>query len=212
MSTLTIKPQKPADKIWLDEEGQSIPYDRTTKYERLAENNIGKMAKEALSLNTKLLTFKTSLKSTVESLHSEFIAGNSGKINGKGKGNITLYNFDRSIKVEVNINEPIHFDEEYIKLAKAELDALLADELHSASSWIKGVISDAFEKSRGELDTDKVLSLKKHASRTSDARYHKAMEFIDKAINRPTSKEYYRVWVRADSGQYQNVQLNFSAI
>lgn len=211
MNQLQVKQQKPADKLWRDEAGVNIPYDRTTKYERKAEINISKMAKEALLLNSRLTTFKTDLKAIVETLYAEFVACNDGKATSK-KGNITLYTFDRSVKVEVNVNEPIHFDEEYIKLAKAELDALLADELEGTSSWVKAVISDAFEKSRGELDTDKVLGLKKHASRTTDARYHKAMAFIDQAINRPTSKEYYRVWVRSADGQYQNVQLNFSAL
>ena len=208
---LVIKQQKPADKVWRDEAGVEIPFNRTTKYEKTAEVALSKLAKEALAINRKLEAFKTDLKGTVEAMYAAFVESNDGKATSK-KGNITLYNFDRSIKVEVNVNEPIHFDEEFIKLAKAELDALLADELEGTSSWIKGVISDAFEKSRGELDTDKVLGLKKHASRTTDERYHKAMKFIDQAINRPTSKEYYRVWVRGDNGQYQNVQLNFSAI
>ena len=211
MSTFKIKQQKAADKFWQDEAGLSIPFDRITRYERKAEAGIGKITKEAIALNTRLSAFKTDLKEMVDTLYKEFVTSNEGKSASK-KGNITLYNFDRSVKVEVNINEPIHFDEEFIKLAKAELDALLADELHNTSSWIKGVISDAFEKSRGELDTDKVLGLKKHASRTTDERYHKAMKFIDQAINRPTSREYYRVWVRGENGQYQNVQLNFSAI
>jgi len=212
MSTLTVKQQKPADKNWLDEEGKVIPYNRTTPYERKAETLISKLAKEAININVKLLNFKSEVKAQAEELYKTFVAANNGKIQGKGKGGITLYNFDRSIKIEVAINEPIHFDEEFIKLAKAELDALLKDSLKEVASWIEPLIMSAFEKSRGELDTDKVLSLKKHASRITDPRYKKAMDFIDKAINRPTSKEYYRVWVRNDAGQYQNVQLNFSAI
>lgn len=214
MSTLTIKQQKPADKIWLDEQGQSIPYARTTPYERKAELNIGRLAKEAIVLNDKLAAFKTLITQTVQELHIEFLASNNA-VQTKGKGNVTLYNFDRSIKVEVNVNEPIRFDEEYIKLAKAELFGILDDELSGASSWIKGLITDAFEKSRGELDTDKVLSLKKHASRVPTnikERYDRAMGYIDKAINRPVSKTYHRVWVRGENGHYQNVQLNFSSI
>jgi len=211
---LVIRQQKPADKLWADEQGQVIPYGRLTNYEKKAEVNISKMAKEALTLNGKLTAFKSFVEQTVSDLYDEFIASN-GAVKGKGKGNITLYNFDRSIKVEVNVNEPIRFDEEYIKLAKAELFGILDDELEKASSWVKGIITDAFEKSRGELDTDKVLSLKKHASRVPaniKERYDLAMQFIDKSINRPTSKTYHRVWVRNGTGQYQNIQLNFSSI
>lgn len=212
---LQVRQQKPAHKAWGDEQGNLIPYNRITPYEKNAESTLSKMAKEAIALNEKLVAYKASLRAAIEKLYKEFVESNGGKIQGKGKGGITLYNFDRSIKVEVKINEPIHFDEEYIKLAKAELFAILDDELEGTSSWVKGLITDAFEKSRGELDTDKVLSLKKHASRVPDSikpRYNKAMELIDKAINRPTSKQYERVWVRDENGKYQDVQLNFSAI
>lgn len=212
MNTLTVTQQKPADKKWLDEQGEAIPYDRTTTYERKAESNLAKLAKEALVINSRLAAFKSTIKATAEALYADFVKSNDGKTIGKGKGNITLYNFNRTIKLEVAVNEPIHFDEEYIKLAKAELDSLLKDSLKEVSSWIEPLIMSAFEKSRGELDTDKVLSLKKHAKRITDPRYHKAMEFIDQAINRPTSKEYFRVWVRNASGQYENIQLNFSAV
>jgi len=214
MSTLQIKQQKPADKHWIDEQGQQIPVNRVTPFEKKRENGIAKLAKEAMAINAKLSAFKDNIRATADELYKELVSSEKG-IQGKGKGNITLYNFDMSIKVEVNINEPIHFNEEYIKLAKAELDAIFEDELDSSSAWIKGLIIDAFSKSRGELDTDKVLSLKKHASRVPahlKERYDKAMAFIDKAINRPTSKAYYRVWVRNPEGQFENVQLNFSAI
>lgn len=209
--TLLVKQQKPADKNWMDEAGTVIPYNRTTKYEKVAEVGISKLAKRALAINSDLDAFKRDLKGTVEVLYQIFVESNDGKETTK-KGNVTLYNFDRSIKVEVAVNEPIHFDEEYIKLAKAELDSFLKESLKDVGSWIEPLIMAAFEKSRGELDTDKVLSLKKHADRIKDERYHKAMKYIDKAINRPTSKEYYRVWVRNATGQYQNIQLNFSAI
>ncbi|MEO7212629.1 DUF3164 family protein [Mucilaginibacter sp.] len=214
MSTLTFNQQKPADKKWLDEQGNVIPYDRTTPYERKAESNISKLAKEAIAINAKLNIFKAFIDETAEMLYQEFVKTNNG-LQGKGKGNVTLYNFDRSIKLEVSVSEPIRFDEEYIKLAKAELDDVLRNALKDAETWVKGIITDAFEKKRGELDTDKVLALKKHAFRVPEhikPQYDKAMDFIDKAINRPTSKKYHRVWVRGTDGQYKSVQLNFSSI
>ena len=70
----------------------------------------------------------------------------------------------------------------------------------------------AFETSRGKLDTKKVLSLKRHASRIKDKRYHEAMDLIDKAIRKPESKTYFRVWEKDENGQYKSVDLNFSSI
>ena len=136
MSTLTVKKQTPADKNWLDEQGQAIPYNRVNVYERTAEITLSKLAKDALIINSKLSAFKAQVRTAVDFLYKSFVEQNDGKIQGRGKGNITLYNFDRSIKVEVNVNEPIRFDEEFIKLAKAELDALLKDNLGKAADWI----------------------------------------------------------------------------
>ncbi len=62
------------------------------------------------------------------------------------------------------------------------------------------------------MDTDKILSLRRHAADVKDPRYGEAMALIDKAIRKPKSKEYYRVWVKADNGQYRSVELNFSYI
>lgn len=213
MNNLTVKQQKPSDKTWFDEQGNGVPFNRLTKFEKNKEATIGKLAKEALAISNKLLHFKATIKAAIEQMHLEMLADNEASPQkGKGKGNRTFYLFDRSVKVEVNINEPIRFDEEYIKLAKNELDIMLAEELGETADWLKGIITDAFEKNRGELDTDKVLSLKKHASRTTNARFHKAMGYIDKAINRPTSKAYYSVSIRNAEGKYELVQLNIAAI
>src|SRR6185437_12762400 len=152
---LIIKQQTPKDKVWTDEEKIDVPYSRTTPYERKAEANLTKIAKEAIALNAKLTAYKNDMRAKVEELYKDFVAQNGGKIQGKGKGAITLYNFNRTIKVELSINEPIRFDEEYIKLAKAELDAFLKEALKDISSWVEPMILSAFEKSRGELDTDK---------------------------------------------------------
>jgi hypothetical protein len=212
MIAAQIKQQKPADQLWLDETGMRIPYNRVKPYERLNERKLAVLAKSAIDLNTRLTAFKATLKETAEELYHAFLEGNNGKAPGKGKGGITLFNFNRSIKVEVDINDNIVLDEAFINLAKAEFDDVLNDAISDAKEWFKPILMDAFETSGGRLDYKKVLNLKRYKDRITDPRFHKAMDFIDKAIRKPSSTEYFRVWVRNEAGKYVDVQLNFSKI
>jgi hypothetical protein len=139
------------------------------------------------------------------------IAENNGKVR-ETKGNLVLYNFDGSIKLEVNINDRIEFDSVLLDQCKAKLDQLLNENLSTNESFIKDIVMSAFETGRGKLDTKKVLALKKHSSRIKHPLYTEAMEFLDKSIRRPDSRTYYRVWVKDEEGKYENIDLNFSSI
>ena len=211
MKTVEIKQQKSSNVLWIDEAGREIPYSRITQYERLAERSTAKLAREADRINKSLTAFKTAIKDEAVALYEAFCRENNGKI-GQGKGNATFYNFDRSIKVEVTVNEAISFDENTIALAKTKLDELLSDGLAEAKDFVKPMVMDAFQTSGGKLDTKRVLGLRRYADRIKDARYAEAMTLIDKSIRKPKSKEYFRVWVKGNDGQYKDIQLNFVAI
>ncbi|MBC7399821.1 MAG: DUF3164 family protein [Mucilaginibacter sp.] len=208
---MKINQQKSTSLNWIDEAGSSIPYNRTTNYERNAERTTAKLAKSALALNANLTLFKSLFITEACKLYEAFCKENNGKI-GQGKGNATFYNFDRSIKIEVAIQEAIVFDENTIELAKAKLDDVLNDGLEGAKDFIKPLVMDAFKNTGGHLDTKRVLGLRRYSDRVQDSRYKEAMELIDKAIRKPKSKEYYRVWLKDAQGQYQDVQLNFTSI
>ena len=211
MKTLTVKQQTSKQTFWKDEAGIEIPYKRTTPFERKCEKDTAKIANRALKLNNDLTAFKNDLKQEVEALYEDFKKENGGII-GKGKGNASFYNFDRSIKVEVSINEAITFDENCINLAHEMLKEVISEGLSGAADWIEGIVLDAFAKSNGKLDTKKVLGLRKYEQKVNKPRYSEAMRMIDKGIRRPASKEYFRVWIKDEAGEYKDVQLNFSAI
>jgi hypothetical protein len=207
---MKINKQTPKDTLWVDEAGTQIPYNRTTKYERTAETSVYKLATDAIKLNEALTEYKNKLRKEAERLYALFTEEN-GQL-GKGKGGATFYNFDRSIKVEVSVNDQITFDENTIALAKEKLDELLNDGLQGAKDFVKPMVMEAFQTTAGKLDTKRVLGLKRHAARVKDDRYDEAMALIDKSVRRPSTKEYFRVWVRDENGEYQNVQLNFASI
>ena len=200
--------------MWTDEKGISIPFSRITKPEKIKETNAAKILKEARKANEGLNAFKVLVTDLIaEAFEADL---KEGKVAKEGKGNYLLYSFDRSVKVEVSVNERIEFDENTIGAAKEKFEQFLTDGTNGIDEMIRQLILSAFETARkGKLDTKKVMSLLAYRSRISETKYpafHEALKLIEDSIRRPDSKTYYRVWVKDDAGQFQTVELNFSAI
>lgn len=204
---MKIYKQISKDAHWKDEQGNNVPYNRTTALERTKEQLCFKIAKEALALNNELVNYKKMVAKEAQEIYALAMADAK-----PGKGNFTFYNFDMSIKVEVQINDNIEFDSIVIEQAKQLLLELIEESISADKAFIKDLVLSAFQNTKGSLDTKKVLGLKKHASKIKDTRYHEAMRLIDTSIRIPSSKTYYRVWVKDELGKFQNIDLNLSSI
>lgn len=203
--------QKSSDKVWTDESGTEIPYNRTTKVERLHERSSSKIAKAAIDVNRKLVEFNDMITELSQEAFDEYM--NSKGIDKITKGNYTWFNFDRSIKIEISVSEPIVFDSLTITAAKQKLDEFLDANIESKNTFIKQMIIDAFETQRsGSLDTKQVLKLTSYEDKVNSARFSEAIKLIREAIRRPKSKAYRRVWIKDESGKYQNIELNLSSL
>lgn len=201
------------DKVWIDESGNQIPYNRTTAIERMKEKNAFSLIKKGKSIAKFLAEMKEAVaKATEEVLAAEREANN---VKLEGKGNYTWYNFDRSIKVQVDMSEPIRFDEIKIASAKEKLMNLIRENI-SGDEFIISIAEDAFQTSSGRLDPKKILGLRKHSQRIKNevlkAQWDETMQLIDSSITRPKSKSYYKLWIKNEDGKYEGVELNFSAL
>jgi len=200
---------KPKDKFWQDEQGTAIPVNRINRVERMHERYAGKIVKKALDLNKRLLDFSTMLAELSQEAFDGYMA--SKGIDKKTKGNFTWYNFDRSVKIEVNVNEPIVFDSLTITAAKEKLDAFLDKNIGAKNDFVKAMVIEAFQTQRdGNLDVKQVLKLTAHENRIKNPLFTEAITLIREAIRRPKSKIYRRVWLREADGKYKNVELNLS--
>ena len=206
----TIQKQKSSDQYWTDEKGIKSPYSRTTKAERLMENQSYQLAKEALKINQDLSKFKNNVKEVCQEVYDTFMAEKNNT--APTKGNFTWFNFDRTIKVEVSINERIEFDDLTIIACKDKLNEFLKENVESKDTIIKEMVLDAFETSRGKLDAKKVMSLLRYRSKIKAPIFQEALNLLEQAIRRPESKTYFRVSTRNDAGQYEVIDLNFSSI
>ncbi|MBV7268401.1 DUF3164 family protein [Winogradskyella luteola] len=199
------------DKEWIDESGVSIPYNRTTKAERLHERSSARILKSAISLNKKLSEFKNLIRKLSDEAYKVFMKEKNSKT--KTKGNFTWYNFDRSIKIEVSISEPIRFDDLTIEAAKSKFDEFLDQNIESKNDFVKEMITDAFETQRsGKMDVKQVMNLSRYESKINDPLFSEAVALINQAVRKPKSKTYFRVWQKDEHGEYQNVDLNLSSI
>lgn len=204
-----------AAKLWIDENGLQIPTSRITPAEKLKERTATKLFNKASDINSRLVALKADFDELTEKIILEVMAENNIDNAKPRKGNFSFYNFDRSIKIELDMQERIEFDDALIMVAKEHFDNFLDNGSGGIDEMIKTLIKDAFNTSKGKLDTKKVLSLVKHRTRIPAKKYpefHNAIDAIEKSINRPSSKKYYRISVLNDVGKYEPIQLNFSAI
>lgn len=210
---MKLTQQTSKNQNWIDEAGNSIPYNRLTGSEKLREKSAHTLAKQAFALNARISEFKTLVKKmcdeVVEAIRSE------NKIKTDSKGNFTWYNFNQSIKIEVNVNELIRFDEVLIDAAKDKLMKIISNNI-SGDDFIKSIVTEAFQTTTGKLDTRRILGLKKHSTRISKKdlkeEWMSAMELIDKSITRPESRNYFRIYVKEENGDFKAIDLNFSSV
>mgnify|MGYP001127825008 CR=1 FL=1 len=199
------------ENFWTDENGVQIPVARVTKAEKLRERKTAQLLKKAQDLNARLKAFKDELKQACEEME-EASFGELGINEIAYKGNITLFNFDRSIKVERNISEPMRFDDLTIAAAKERLDEFLREAIESKFDFAKEMIMTAFETRNGKLDPKKITPLTRYESKVNHPLFSEACRLIQQAIRRPDSKTYYRIWLKEDGDKHESVELNFSNI
>jgi hypothetical protein len=202
--------QEIKDGFWTNEAGDRVPVGYINKSDRLKERHAHTLLVRAKSLNEKLAEFKESSKKLNDEVYDA--AMGDYKVNPLNKGNYTWFNFDRSIKVEVSVNERIEFDDLTIKACKEKLDEFLNANVESKHDFVKQLVTDAFATTRGKLDAKKVMSLLRYEDKINDALFQESISLLKQSIRRPDSRTYYRISERQPDGSYQVIDLNFSSI
>lgn len=198
-------------EYWHDEQGNRRPRKFISKMEKTQENEIGKILRKAEKLSDQLTKFKSEMIEGCDLIVEMF--SKREKIDTENwKGNLTLMSFDRSVKVELNANAKIEFDDLSIKACKGLLDEFLSENIDAKNAFISEIVTDAFSTSRGKLDTKKVLSLLKYESKIPDPKFQEAMRFLKDSVRNVGSRNYYRVSVKDSEGAWKQVKLDFSSI
>jgi len=194
-------------KIWKNHKGETVPDKYVDSYEKKKEKLIMKIVKEAEKLNKDLSAYKefTFLKS--DELFDEMFKNNN--MERTNQRNYTLYSFDKSLKIEVNTQDVIDFDDR-IQLAQAKINEFLEKKTAGADQDLSLLVNNAFKTTKGRLDKARILGL--FSLKITHVLWNEAMDLIKQSITTNTTRRYVSVWKRQPDGKYVQIQLNFSAL
>lgn len=163
----------------------------------------------AILVHDELHAFTQKLKKDV----SEFInhaMKNYDKRLGGTKGNVTLFSFDRRIKIERSRQDRLCFNENLIA-AKAMIDECIKRWSKGSNKNLQAIVQGAFKTDKeGRFSAAKVLSLRQH--NIQDEQWQKAMNALADAIEVDSSAEYFRIYYRLENGTYCQLALDIANI
>jgi hypothetical protein len=213
--TNNVKIHNSKDTIWTNATGDQVPLKFVPKTDKVKESLAGKIykaAKNAEATLNELYTLMQGAFDEVRDLIKDEYSIKYNKEKKSGKGSITWFNFDRSIKIEANVNDLVKWDNALMTQALELLNDYLSQNLTEANELIAGLVKSAFANSKGMIDTGKVFQILKYQDKIKQKSFQKACELMKNAQSIDRTKLYMRVFEKDASGQYININLNFSSL
>lgn len=193
-----------------DPKGCLIPESLIKPIDRARDELVLELAKQAKIVSASLSEFKTRVFNDIDAFVELSAEQYDVKLGGK-KGNLTLFCFDGSFKVQVAIAEHMVFDER-LQAAKHLIDECIIAWSEGSRDEIKVLVQSAFQTDKeGKINTGRVLALRRLD--ITDEKWQKAMKAIGESLQVVGSKEYVRFYERiGNTDQYRPISLDVAAV
>lgn len=200
--------QKSNQPTWMNHKSMEVPREYVSKFDRKKELTLGALLKKAEKISDLLMAFKVESFDLADELYHQMMM-EANITATERKGNYTLFSFDKSVKLEVNVSDRIEFDEN-INFAQLKLNEFITAKTEGSDMELRELINNAFTTSKGRLDTKRILGL--FSLKINHPLWVEAMELIKKAISINNTVRYLTISTRDAMGHYNQVNLNFSNI
>lgn len=189
-----------------DREGHLIPKDKVKPIDRERDQLVNRLAKEAEKISGTIADFRDRAFDDIASFAERSAAEYGAKMGGK-KGNMTLFNFDGSLKIVVQRGENKTFDER-LQVAKAIIDECIHKWAKGSNRNLQALVDHAFQVDKaGKVSVERILGLRR--INIEDEAWDRAMRAIADSIQVVGSKRYFRVYRRVgESENYLPVSLD----
>ncbi|MHB9292508.1 hypothetical protein Holit_01606 [Hollandina sp. SP2] len=183
--------------------------DKVKDIDKLRDQTVKEIVTKAQNMQETITRFKAEIKSDLVSYLSLSYEKYGRKFGGK-KGNIRMVSYDGSLRLDLDVNKTLCFDER-LQIAKSLIDDCITRWAQGSSSELKALIQDAFQVDhQGTVNTARILGLRR--LNIDDPQWKRAMEAINDSIQIIGAKEYIRFYIRDEQGKYQPISLDFAAL
>ena len=192
-----------------DGQGRLVPLEMVKDIDRERDALVREIIGKGKELRGVLAAFKAGAMGDVQAF-VELSTEKYGVATGGRKGNITLTTFDGKLKIQVAMQETLHFDER-ITAAKELIDQCLMEWSEGSRPEIRTLIQDAFQVDQeGRINTRRILALRK--LHIQDGRWQQAMTAIGESLRVASSKSYLRLYERNEDGAFLGISLDMAAL
>ncbi|MEC4724549.1 DUF3164 family protein [Shewanella sp. D64] len=205
MNEITLPPG-----FMCDAKGNLVALSNIKAIDLIRDELVGKLSGLAIKQQAQMRAFKTSMLNELESFVSLSADEYQLKLGGK-KGNITLLNFNSTLKIQIAISDQLQFDER-LQVAKQLIDECIHDWSNGANDRIRTLVEHAFQVDKeGQVSTARILGLRRLDM--EDERWDRAMKAIADSIQVTDSKSYIRFYKRSDTeNAWQAISLDIAAL
>ena len=190
--------------------GRMVPR-RQVRPEVLQEDDLVRdLVEKAETLHDAIVAFKNTAINDIEA-HAALVAERYGVKLGGRRGGLRLHSFDQRLRVEVSVADTMTFGAE-LQAAKVLIDECLTEWTEGGNDNIRTVVMEAFEVGEGKkLRVDRILGLRR--LNIDDAKWQRAMEAIADALRVERSKQYIRLYRRANAdAPFRQIALDASRV
>lgn len=190
--------------------GHLVPIGAIKPQELLENDLVNGIHEKTNALNADLKAFKEGVFADIDAF-LDILAEKYQTSKGGKKGNITLTNFEGTLRVLVNVQDFINFGAE-LNIAQDLINECIRKWLDAGNNAeITEIVKQAFRVERGRVAVQRILELRN--LNIQDETWLRAMDAINDAIRKDRSKTYVRFQMRENADAvWQTIPLDLAKI
>lgn len=205
MNTATFDPSQ----YRTDARGALVPINSIKPSDLMRDDLIKEIIAKVTPLNAQLAELKRDVINDLRSF-IDISANEYGVALGGKKGNVTLTSFDGAYRIQIAMQDTLHFDER-LQAAKQLIDECLHEWTQNSGADLKTIVQAAFDVNKeGQINTSRVLGLRR--LNIQNEKWLQAMNILSDSIQVQASKEYVRFYQRNKDGKYELINLDIATL